>query len=42
MPQIEAPLRFVSTLEQFIAETEPADFTRDEWQAMLRKREEAA
>jgi pimeloyl-ACP methyl ester carboxylesterase len=42
MPQIEAPLRFVSTLERFLAETEPADFTRDEWQEMLRKREEAA
>jgi pimeloyl-ACP methyl ester carboxylesterase len=42
MPQLEAPLRFVTVLEDFLATTEPANFTREQWQAALRKREEAA
>ncbi len=33
LPQIEAPARFVSVLERFLAETEPNSFDRDEWRA---------
>jgi pimeloyl-ACP methyl ester carboxylesterase len=33
LPQLEAPLRFVVTLEGFLAETEPARFDREDWQA---------
>ncbi|MEZ5076002.1 MAG: alpha/beta fold hydrolase [Solirubrobacterales bacterium] len=42
MPQIEAPLRFVSTLEDFLATTEPARIGSDEWPERLRKRGRAA
>lgn len=38
LPQVEAPLRFVRTLEGFIAETEPAKLDRAEWEALLRDR----
>ncbi|HET7120726.1 MAG TPA: alpha/beta fold hydrolase [Solirubrobacterales bacterium] len=31
MPQLEAPLRFVTALEEFLAETEPAEFSLEEW-----------
>jgi len=42
MPQIEAPLRFVSTLEAFLAETEPARYDADEWrQRFLQARDVA-
>jgi pimeloyl-ACP methyl ester carboxylesterase len=36
LPQLEAPARFVSVLERFIAETEPAQFDAAQWQARLR------
>jgi len=42
LPQLEAPLRFVTVLEEFIAETEPAEFTREDWQQMLRAHEQDA
>ncbi len=35
LPQLEAPSRFVAVLERFLAETEPAQFDREEWQARL-------
>jgi pimeloyl-ACP methyl ester carboxylesterase len=37
LPQIEAPLRFVTTLEDFLAETEPADFTLEEWLELFQR-----
>jgi len=33
LPQLEAPGHFVLVLERFLAETEPAEFDRDEWRA---------
>ncbi len=36
MPQLEAPGRFIATLERFLRETEPARFDRDEWRARIR------
>ncbi|MEX2106701.1 MAG: alpha/beta fold hydrolase [Solirubrobacterales bacterium] len=36
LPQLEAPARFVSVLERFLAETEPAEFDRDEWRARFK------
>ena len=42
LPQVEAPLRFVLSLEKFLAETEPAQFDREQWLAMFRQRREAA
>ena len=33
LPQLEAPLRFVSALERFLSETEPARFDVNEWRA---------
>jgi pimeloyl-ACP methyl ester carboxylesterase len=41
LPQIEAPLRFVLTLEEFLAETEPASIGREDWSALLQAREVA-
>jgi pimeloyl-ACP methyl ester carboxylesterase len=35
MPQIEAPARFVATLEEFLAETEPAKWDTEQWRARL-------
>lgn len=35
LPQLEAPGRFVAVLEQFLDETEPAQFDADEWRARL-------
>jgi pimeloyl-ACP methyl ester carboxylesterase len=40
MPQLEAPLRFVTALEEFLAETEPAEFNLEEW--LLRFQQEPA
>ena len=31
VPQMERPGRFIAVLERFLAETEPAEFDRDEW-----------
>jgi pimeloyl-ACP methyl ester carboxylesterase len=36
LPQIEQPTRFVTVLEDFLAETEPARFDRDEWRARIK------
>ena len=41
LPQLEAPLRFVTVLEDFLAETEPADFDRSQWHALLQARKAA-
>jgi len=42
LPQVEAPQRFVTTLEEFLAETEPARFDREDWLARFRQAGEAA
>jgi len=36
LPQLEAPERFTTVLEQFIAETEPARFDSEQWRARRR------
>jgi pimeloyl-ACP methyl ester carboxylesterase len=36
MPQLEAPARFASVLEQFIADTEPARYDSEQWRDRLR------
>jgi len=36
LPQLEAPGRFIATLERFLRETEPAHFDREEWRARFR------
>jgi pimeloyl-ACP methyl ester carboxylesterase len=36
LPQIEAPGRFVTVLERFLAATDPAKFDRDEWRARFK------
>ena len=36
LPQIEQPARFIAVLEDFLAETEPARFDRDEWRARIK------
>lgn len=33
MPQLEQPVRFISVLERFLEETEPAQFDREQWRA---------
>jgi pimeloyl-ACP methyl ester carboxylesterase len=35
LPQLEAPGRFVAVLEQFLAETEPAQWDTEQWRARL-------
>lgn len=35
LPQLEEPGRFVAVLERFLAETEPAEFDREQWRAMF-------
>jgi pimeloyl-ACP methyl ester carboxylesterase len=35
MPQLEAPGRFVALIEQFLAETEPAQLSAERWRARL-------
>lgn len=39
VPQLERPGRFIATLERFLAETEPAEFDRDEWLARFKAAE---
>lgn len=39
VPQMERPGRFIAVLERFLAETEPAEFDRDEWQARFKAAE---
>ena len=36
LPQLEAPGRFIAALERFLAETEPAEFDREEWLARFK------
>jgi pimeloyl-ACP methyl ester carboxylesterase len=36
LPQVEQPLRFITVLERFLDQTEPASFDRDEWLARLK------
>ena len=36
VPQLEAPGRFITALERFLEETEPAAFDSEEWRARLR------
>lgn len=42
LPQVEAPLRFVLTLEKFLAETEPAQLDRAAWLTLFRQARDAA
>ncbi|HEX6456645.1 MAG TPA: alpha/beta fold hydrolase [Solirubrobacterales bacterium] len=42
MPQIETPLRFVTTLEEFLEETEPAEFSLEQWVEIFKQRRDAA
>ncbi len=42
MPQIESPLRFVTALEEFLDETEPADFTIEQWVEIFKQGRDAA
>ena len=37
LPQVEQPLRFVSVLERFLEQNEPASFDREDWMAKLKK-----
>lgn len=39
VPQLERPGRFIAALERFLAETEPAEFDRDEWRAKFKAAE---
>jgi pimeloyl-ACP methyl ester carboxylesterase len=39
VPQLERPGRFIAVLERFIAETEPAEFDREEWVARFKAAE---
>jgi pimeloyl-ACP methyl ester carboxylesterase len=39
VPQLERPGRFIAVLERFVAETEPAEFDRDEWVARFKAAE---
>ena len=41
LPQVEAPLRFVLTLEAFLAETEPASLSRADWEGLIQRHEAA-
>jgi pimeloyl-ACP methyl ester carboxylesterase len=36
VPMLERPGRFIATLQRFLAETEPAQFDRDEWVARFK------
>jgi pimeloyl-ACP methyl ester carboxylesterase len=39
VPMLERPGRFIATLQRFLAETEPAEFNRDEWVARFKAAE---
>jgi pimeloyl-ACP methyl ester carboxylesterase len=39
VPQLERPGRFIAVLERFLAETDPAEFDRDEWRARFKSAE---
>jgi pimeloyl-ACP methyl ester carboxylesterase len=36
VPQLESPGSFIAALDRFLAETEPAEFDRDEWRARFK------
>jgi pimeloyl-ACP methyl ester carboxylesterase len=36
LPQLEEPSRFVAVLEQFLADSKPAEFDRDDWRLRFR------
>jgi alpha-beta hydrolase superfamily lysophospholipase len=36
LPQLEAPAKFVATLERFLEDSEPAQFDSDAWRSRLR------
>ncbi len=36
LPQLEQPCRFITVLEGFLDENEPADFDREEWRARFK------
>src|SRR5690348_2233021 len=42
MPQIESPHRFSTTLEKFLEETEPAEFSLEEWLEIFKQARDAA
>jgi pimeloyl-ACP methyl ester carboxylesterase len=42
MPQIETPLHFVTTLEEFLEETEPAEFSLEQWVEIFKQARPAA
>lgn len=42
MPQIESPHRFSTTLEKFLEETEPAQFSLEEWLEIFKQARDAA
>jgi pimeloyl-ACP methyl ester carboxylesterase len=42
MPQIETPLRFVTTLEEFLEQTEPAEFNLEHWVEIFKQARDAA
>lgn len=42
LPQIESPLRFVTALEEFLEETEPAEFSLEQWVEMFKQARDAA
>ncbi|HET7590252.1 MAG TPA: alpha/beta fold hydrolase [Solirubrobacterales bacterium] len=39
VPMLERPGRFIATLQRFLAETDPAEFDRDEWVARFKAAE---
>jgi pimeloyl-ACP methyl ester carboxylesterase len=39
VPMLERPGRFIATLQRFLAETDPAEFNRDEWVARFKAAE---
>lgn len=42
LPQVEAPLRFVTTLEEFLEQTEPAEFDLEHWVEIFKQAQGAA
>jgi pimeloyl-ACP methyl ester carboxylesterase len=42
LPQVETPLRFVTVLEEFLDETEPAEFSLEQWVEIFKQGRDAA
>ena len=40
LPQVEAPYRFVATVERFMTDTEPSPFDPEQWRSRLRPKSE--